>query len=646
MIKIVWNNLYQYSYPIELLINNSDYFNSMFNNIYLDNHLDVINIQLPNHITIDKTIMEHFNLILTNWNNLQLIDTKQLNYHTLLSITYILSYIQMDNITNLITYLNKLVQHAISVEIDTPNNIIYEWFIYYHLEDFNNCSKILSNYSCQTIKTIIGNILNYSYNNPNYLDLIDVLYNIILDIAPILVSDIDLSNLFCLDSNIANQFLDTISTNNIDKRNLLSHSTFTSTLPIDEPSLIAKIHYLTNNLFLNIPWELDILISGNLLVLLFLEKITVETYSLDFYIDNKPSKIKLLMDYIYQCIGNENYTIILDNMISIFSTTINFHINIHYTNYHTPLQLLYNFHFDYQEVFFSSNHFYFTTNFIKTIKTGITHIKSSIQLFDLFYTLSIPFSIYNCSLNYLKTNYKIDREKLDKNYLEKIPTIREQKYGYFLPQTNYNVDKNKYELMRVYQVDKVYYHQELVDIVNTITIDKTEIILEYCASYTQGNAKIDKYNIFKYNYKIHTYSLQNMKLVSINEKAACSLKSTKYRIEIQLNENNHKHLDLYNKIDNLRLELVNILKTNLAKKIKTIISNKDNLVLYLNHSTKIYDYHRKMITIDDLIKITNKHQIITMNGLFEIEYMTLILDTIYIKKYLKELYILDDIYSN
>ena len=70
-------------------------------------------------------------------------------------------------------------------------------------------------------------------------------------------------------------------------------------------------------------------------------------------------------------------------MISIFSTTINFHINIHYTNYHTPLQLLYNFHFDYQEIFMVANQFYFTTNFIKAIKTGITHIKSSIQLFDL-----------------------------------------------------------------------------------------------------------------------------------------------------------------------------------------------------------------------------------------------------------------------
>ena len=50
-----------------------------------------------------------------------------------------------------------------------------------------------------------------------------------------------------------------------------------------------------------------------------------------------------------------------------------------------------------------------------------------------------------------------------------------------------------------------------------------------------------------------------------------------------------------------------------------------------------------MISITELIEIKNNNKKILINGLFEIEYMTLILDTIYIKKYLKELYLLDDI---
>ena len=70
-----------------------------------------------------------------------------------------------------------------------------------------------------------------------------------------------------------------------------------------------------------------------------------------------------------------------------------------------------------------------------------------------------------------------------------------------------------------------------------------------------------------------------------------NLKSTKYKIEIELSRNNQNHIELYNKIDNLRLELVNIFKTNLDKKIKTIIPSNNLLVVYLNNSTKIYNYH-------------------------------------------------------
>lgn len=647
MIKILWNNLYQYSYSKELLTNNSDYFNSMLNDIYLDNNESIINIQLPNYINIDQSIINIFTIILNNLTNLKLINNElNLNYHMLLSITYILSYIQIHNITNLITYLNKLEYLPISLEIDSPNNIIYKWLIYYHLEDYVYCKEILSNYDYHTIKIIIGNILNYNYDNPNYYDIMDILYNTILDIAPILVTDIEISNLFCIDIEIANLYLDTLSTTNKEYQNLLDINIESNLIVnnINEVEKLNKFHTLTNNIFINIPWDLDILISGNLLLLLFLEKVNVETYSLDFYINNKPDKIKLLIEYIYNSIGNENYTIILDNMISIFSSTINFHINIHYTNYRTPLELLYNFHFDYQEIFLVSNNLYCTTNFIKTIKSNITNIKSSITLFDLYYTLSIPLSIYNFSLNYIKTNYKLDRERLNKNYLENINNIIENKYGYFLPLPNYTIDKNKYEIMRVYGANKVYYNNEFTNLLDII-IEKNNtngVILEYTDSYTQCNMKIDKYNILNHNYKIEKFALENMKLLTINENIT-NLKSTKYQLEIELNINNHKHIELYTKIDNLRLELVNILKTNLDKKIKTIIPSKELLVLNLNNSTKIYNYHRKMISITELIEIKNNNKKLLINGLFEIEYMTLILDTIYIKKYLKELYLLDDI---
>ena len=652
MITISWNNSYQGCYPKQFLTNNSDYFNSMLNDIYTDNNESIINIQLPDYIKLDETIIYSINGILSN-SNLDLLNI-ELNYHALLSITYILSYIQFHNISNILTDLNKLVYQDISVEIDSPNNIIYKWLIYYHLEDYIYCKGILSNYDNQTIKIIIANILNNSYSNNNYYDIIDILYNIILDISPILVTDIDISKLFCFDVVIANHYLDTLSTKNIYSSDLLYNSNLEPNIlepnildnNINEIEILKQLHYYTNSLFISIPWDLDIIISGNLLLLLFFPKINVETYNLDFYINNKPEKIKRLMEYIYKCIGNENYTIIMDNMISIFSTTINFKININFTDYITPLQLLYNFHFDYQEIFLVSNHFYFTTNFIKTIKTGITNIKSSINLFDLYYTLSIPLSIYNCSLNYLKTNYKIDREKLDKNYLEKIPTIKEQKYGYFLPLSNYNLEKNKYELIRVYNVDNVYYNSELVDIIDSVIINtnKNEMILEYTDSYTKSNIKIDKYNILNQNYKIEKYFLQNMKLLTIDEITE-SLQSNKYKIEIELNINNHKHIELYTKIDTLRLELVNILTTHLDKTIKTIVPNNHQLLLYVNYSTKIYDYHRNMINIEKLIEMKNQQKSIRINGLFEIQYMTFILNTIYIKKYLKEIYILDNIDS-
>ena len=205
-------------------------------------------------------------------------------------------------------------------------------------------------------------------------------------------------------------------------------------------------------------------------------------------------------------------------------------------------------------------------------------------------------------------------------------------------------------MMRVYNVDKVYYQNELLDIFdifdntiyNTIyNTSKVEIILEYTDSYTKCNMKIDKYNILNQNYKIEKYTFENMKLLTINE-VISNVTSTKYKIEIELNRNNHKHIELYNKIDNLRLELVHIIQTNLEKKIKTIIPSKELLVVYLNYSTKIYDYNRKMITIEDLIVMNNHKKTLKINGLFEIECMTLILDTIYIKKYIKELYILEE----
>ena len=639
MITISWNNWYQRNYPKHFLTNNSDYFNSMLNDIYLDNNLSIINIQLPDYIKLDNGIIDNITSILNNLD----IDNLELNYLEILSIIYILSYIQFQQIRVVLEKLNQLVKPDISVEMESPNNITYKWLIYYHLEEYSYCKEILSKYHYSIIKITIANILNYSNNNPNYYHLMDILYNHIMDIAPILITDIDISNLFSLNINNANQYLETLSSNTTSNNDNLLYNSNIKPIIIDninQTQLIDKLHHLTHNLFINIPWDLDILISGNLLLLLFLQQIKIETYSLDFYIDNKPDKIEILMDYIYQCIGNENYTIILDNMISIFSTTINFHINIHYTNYHTPLQLLYNFHFDYQEIFMVANQFYFTTNFIKAIKTGITQIKSSIQIFDLYYTQSIPLSIYNCSLNYIKTNYKIDREKLDKTYLEKIPQIREQKYGYFLPQSNYSIDKNKYELLRVYQVDKVYYNGELIDSFPHNTI-KNEITLEYTDSYTKSNMKIDKYNILNQHYKIPKFTIENMKLLTINEITGC-FQSTKYKVEIELNKNNHHHIDLYTKIDNLRLELSHILKTNLDKKIKTIIPSNDSLLLYVNYSTKIYDYDRNMINIEQLIEITNQDKPVHINGLFEIQYMNVVLNTIYIKKYLKQIYILNN----
>ena len=643
MITISWNNCYQRCYPKQFLIENSDYFNSMLNNIYLDSNQSIINIQLPHYIHLDNSIINGLTPI---FSGLQL--DIELNYHTLLSIIYILSYIQFHQIKEILEQLNKLVTHDISIDNDSPNNIIYKWLIYYHLEEYNSGKELLSNYHYSDIKIIIANILNYSYSNPNYYHLMDILYNTILDIASILITDIDISNLFCFDVVTANQYIETLSTTTSNNDYLISNNKLENITDnsINEQEILTTLNYYTNNLFVNIPWELDILISGNLLLLLFLEKINVENYSLDFYINNKPDKIKRLMEYIYDCIGDENYTINLDNMISIFSTTINYHINIHYTNYNTPLQLLYNFPFDYQEVFLVSNQLYFTTNFIKTIKTGITNIKSSIQLFDLYYTLSIPLSIYNCSLNYIKTNYKLEPERLNKNYLEKIPQIREQKYGYFLPQFNYNIEKNKYELLRVYQVEKVYYNMEFLDIFDSVFMKNinNEIILEYTDSYNKMNMKIDKYNILNKNYKIETFAIKNMKLLTIND-CTSSLQCTKYKIELGLNKNNYQHLDLYDKINHLRVELSNILKTNLGKKIKTFVTGNETLLLYINYSTKIYDYYRNMINIEELIEMTNHKKNIQINGLFEIQYMTIVLNTIYIKKYLKEIYILDNINS-
>ena len=94
MITISWNNWYQRNYPKHFLTNNSDYFNSMLNDIYLDNNLSIINIQLPDYIKLDNGIIDNITSILNNLD----IDNLELNYLEILSIIYILSYIQFQQI--------------------------------------------------------------------------------------------------------------------------------------------------------------------------------------------------------------------------------------------------------------------------------------------------------------------------------------------------------------------------------------------------------------------------------------------------------------------------------------------------------------------------------------------------------------------
>ena len=663
MNQIKWNQQYEYNYDLNDLINISEYFSTMYNGKFIETiGKKTIDIQLPNNIIVSEVMFQNMNQILKNWYqlDLELIDT--IPFEELIEIYNIFLYLQIKNIE----YLTILIVDKIKITTINNNNIVSIWYILFTIEDYNYIDEIMIQY-INTIEHLI--LITKSLLDNKFIDNLDTetrfiifnkLYSFVSKYYPLALKTKDINDIFILSNNDLIELspieLNVVEINNtIDTNNNYYYNTYHDNYNFKVKNQI-EIKELwnqeTDKFFQSIPIK-NVIVSGNIIYNI-LGLIENQNRSLDFYIysNNYKDIIGELLEYINLELKNTLYLYHnkVDNTINIFSDLISYHINIHYNqNWENPIEILNSFPFYHQQIYLENNELYYTSKSILSLLTSNTYLTKTITLDEYYYTYLLGFNINLSSLNYIETNYNIldSNNEIDITSIKNIPEIKLYPYLYFNPLKIYSIEKNKYELEIHYLLNSnQIYYQNIETFLEKIVVEiedskpyNENIILKPNTNLDYQMITIEIFNLLLDNYNSIKLSLNNVLINFIEESSTSN--SNKYNINIILNKYQQSHNDVLHYFDYINLKTKHILTQDLNYQVlETEMSEKYQLQLNINNSAMIKNTQKQPIRIDKLIELTQLYKV-TINLVFSVDYISYILQNIYLRSNVIELDILD-----